>query len=244
MHASSGAVFRPGLVQVQKGPGGRYGFLFLSLFLRIRKSKCYHLSARPTSTGRENPIQRMPSNWNYCRKRPICIWQRGPQPLFANGRSRTRSLHGGGERCDGGGERSWTLLGSRRFRSCCVTILRQKPRTRFVKKLFVSYKMRTRFVRRITQTTAEYPSRLALFRREADSKMQTGGGLPEVPASVLSLQNASPPRSEESLVLASVRGYLGIPAVGRQMRRLYGSCMVLLDRMFWWRRMWAKIRRR
>ena len=49
-----------------------------------------------------------------------------------------------------------------------------------------------------------------------------GGGSPEGFASVLCSRDASRPRSEKSLVLASVKGNVGISAVARQMHPLWG----------------------
>ena len=67
-----------------------------------------------------------------------------------------------------------------------------------------------------------YFARFYLLPRLAGSNLQMGGSAPQVLASVLCLQNASLSRSQESLVLASVQGYLGISAVARQRRRFLG----------------------
>ena len=52
--------------------------------------------------------------------------------------------------------------------------------------------------------------------------MQTGGASPQLFASAPCARNASNPRSEKWLALASVQGNLGISAVAQQMRRLFG----------------------
>ena len=49
-----------------------------------------------------------------------------------------------------------------------------------------------------------------------------GGAFPEISASAPCTQNASLAQSGKSLVVASVRGALGIAAVARQMRWLFG----------------------
>ena len=71
-------------------------------------------------------------------------------------------------------------------------------------------------------TTNEYLAPIDLLRRKAGSKMQTGGASPQLFASAPCARNASNPRSEKWLALASVQGNLGISAVAQQMRRLFG----------------------
>ena len=68
----------------------------------------------------------------------------------------------------------------------------------------------------------EYSARLGLLRRMAESKMQMGGGVPETFAWARCAQDPALTRSEKSLALAGAQGNLGISAVARQMRRLFG----------------------
>ena len=70
--------------------------------------------------------------------------------------------------------------------------------------------------KRTMQTTGEYLVRLDLLRRKAESKMQIGGAYPATFASVLCMQNVPFSRPDKS------QGVLGVSAVARQMRRLFG----------------------
>ena len=72
------------------------------------------------------------------------------------------------------------------------------------------------------QTTGDYWVRFDLLRRKAESEMRLEGAPPETFASAPCKKNAFLPQSEKSLVLASAQGNLGVPAVARQMRRLFG----------------------
>ena len=71
---------------------------------------------------------------------------------------------------------------------------------------------------------AGYPESGYATKRVHNMKIGRGGAFPELLASVLRMKNASLPRPEKSLALASVRGNVGLSAVGRLMRRLSVPC--------------------
>ena len=75
--------------------------------------------------------------------------------------------------------------------------------------------------KRAAQMLDEFLARFHLLRRDAEPQMQLGRGPPR-PALVICSTTASPPRPEKSLAKASVQGNLGLSAVPRQMRRLFG----------------------
>ena len=77
-------------------------------------------------------------------------------------------------------------------------------------------------IERAARTTDEHFASNDLWRRKAESEMQVRWASPEVFASAICSQNASLSRSEKSRALASVRWYLGIFPVARQLRRLLG----------------------
>ena len=66
---------------------------------------------------------------------------------------------------------------------------------------------------RATQTMDEYLARFESSPRKAGAEMQSDWAFPEVPAPALCMQNAPLPLSRKSLVLAAVRGRLGISEV-------------------------------
>ena len=69
-----------------------------------------------------------------------------------------------------------------------------------------------------TQPTNENQAEFDLRRRKL-----LGGGLPEAPVPVSRLQNASLPRADKSLVLASAQGSSGVTYVTGQMGRFFRS---------------------
>ena len=69
------------------------------------------------------------------------------------------------------------------------------------------------------QSMDEYLVKFDLLRRKADTRVQPGGSSPAAFASVISLRNTSLPWADKSLVLAGVRGILGMVGVSQQIRR-------------------------
>ena len=62
------------------------------------------------------------------------------------------------------------------------------------------------------------------LRRKAESKIQMGGAAPRQFASALYVEKATLPRSEKSLILASVQVNLAFPAAAVRTPRNLGPC--------------------
>ena len=78
--------------------------------------------------------------------------------------------------------------------------------------------------RRAGQIMRRYHLEFEVLRREAGSRVVTGGAFPDGCVSILHMQNAALPGTEKSLLLASVQGSLDFPIVAKQVRRPFDPC--------------------
>ena len=67
-------------------------------------------------------------------------------------------------------------------------------------------------MKRAARTLGEYLALFEVLRRRAESRLQMGGSSPETFVSILCIQKACLPRTDESLALASAQGDLGVAA--------------------------------